>query len=242
MTKIIAMLGTTLIGLAVSRFLPAQKPDGPPPPPEKKKGRGPADDLTKAYDALRRLQIDEARGGPPEERLRDWAHRAADLYRKGVGALDDGDDRLAHEYGAMAHDLARAVEHASNAARPDRGEGDLPLPPGREPGEDRDRVVRDLRRAYDRIRSVEGREPEGEAGIYLDAARDLYRAARRDAEDDHFERAGELARAAEAMAHVPEHMIHAERGPDGPPPEDRGIEEEKPEGSEPRGKLPPPID
>ena len=41
---------------------------------------------------------------------------------------------------------------------------------------------------------------------YVKAARDLYTAARRDLEAGRDERAGELARAAEAMTHVPEHL------------------------------------
>ena len=56
----------------------------------------------------------------------------------------------------------------------------------------------------------------------MKAARDLYSAARRDMEAGRVERAGEMARAAEAMTHVPEHLYqvarHAGRVLDGPPP------------------------
>ncbi len=258
MFKMITLVTSTLIGLSLSAILPAQGPGGSPPPPPKKKGHGAKEDLRKAYDSIRRLRLDEGRGGRPEERLRDWAERAADLYRKGVRAMDDGDEHLAHEYGAMAHDLARAADHASNAARFDHRDDDLPPPPGGSPGEEWDRLVRDLRHAYDRIRDVADKDPTREARFYLDAARDLYNAARRDAEDDRLDRAGELARAAEAMSHVPEHMMHAERGPDAPPPPDRkkaepkkarrpGPPERKAEPKkgrrpEPGGELPPPLD
>ena len=51
--------------------------------------------------------------------------------------------------------------------------------------------------------------PDADAKFYLDAARDLYNAARRDVEAGREERAGELARAAEAMTHVPEHLSNA---------------------------------
>ncbi len=61
---------------------------------------------------------------------------------------------------------------------------------------------------------------------YIKAARDLYSAARRDLEAGRDERAGELARAAEAMTHVPEHLaeVDADRDriearPAPPPPE-----------------------
>lgn len=70
-----------------------------------------------------------------------------------------------------------------------------------------------LTRAYERITearaSLEGVEDEEaikEAKFYLDAARDLYNAARRDAEAGRNERAAELARAAEALTHVPRLM------------------------------------
>jgi hypothetical protein len=241
MLKLFALTGTSLVGLALTALLPPSGPGGPPPRPDaKKKGLGAAVDLRKAYDAIRRVRADEGRGGAAEERLRDWAERAAGLYRKGVRAMEDGDERLAHEYGAMAHDLARAADHADNAARWDRHDDNLPPPPSDGAQGDRERTLRDLRHAFDRIREIEGQDPPSEGRFYLDAARDLYRAARRDAENGHLDRAGELARAAETMSHVPEHMIHAERGPDGPPPPDRKAERKRP--LEPRGDLPPPID
>jgi hypothetical protein len=43
-------------------------------------------------------------------------------------------------------------------------------------------------------------------------ARDLYRAARRDLEAGREDRGGELARAAEAMTHVTEHLGHVAGG------------------------------
>lgn len=62
----------------------------------------------------------------------------------------------------------------------------------------------DLRRAYDRIRSVRERlKDDADAKVYLDSAKDLYNAARRDAEAGRNERASELARAAESLARVP---------------------------------------
>jgi hypothetical protein len=45
--------------------------------------------------------------------------------------------------------------------------------------------------------------------FYRETARDLYNAARRDVEAGRYDRAGELARAADAMTHVIEHLGHA---------------------------------
>ena len=68
---------------------------------------------------------------------------------------------------------------------------------------DKQRVVRDLERAYDHIRDqLEKDDPNKDAKFYNDASRDLYNAARRDVEAGRIERGGELARAAEAMSHV----------------------------------------
>lgn len=241
MIKLLAATLTGLLGVTLAALMPPE-PGGPPPAPEaKKKGAGATEDLRKAYDAIRRVRAEGQRGGPAEERIRDWADRAAALYRKGVSAKEHGDERLAHEYGAMAHDLARAADHAGNAARRDRRDDDLPPPPTDGRDGDRERTLRDLRHAFDRIRDIEAQEPPAEGRFYLEAARDLYLAARRDAGDDRLERAGELARAAEAMTHASEHLIHTRRGPDGPPPPDRKKAETKGH-PEPVGDLPPPID
>ena len=251
MIKALIASATSLAGLALTCLMQPPPPPGGPPPHEKaekaKKGApGPEGDLRRAYDLLRRLRADSGTGRP-EERLRDWTERASKLYREGVKALKDDDRRLAHEYGTAAHDLARAVDHARHAAEFERPDPDLPPPPDREgPGDDKERTRRDLRHAYDRIEEAKG-EDAPEAKFYLDAARDLYRAARRDAEAGRDERAGELARAAEAMTHVPEHLAHAaDRGPDrkgrdddGPPPPDPKAERRP----RPRpGDGPPPPD
>ena len=44
-------------------------------------------------------------------------------------ALNAADMFRAREYGAAAHDLARAVDHSRNAVRYDRPDPDLPLLP-----------------------------------------------------------------------------------------------------------------
>jgi hypothetical protein len=227
--KLFALGASTLLGISMSGLLGAAQPIDEPPPPPKKKGEpgGAAGDLRKAYDLLRRLRSDGRTTGRPEERLRDWTDRATKLYRDGVRVFETGDTRLAHEYSASAHELAKAVDHSRNAAQYERPDPDLPPPPTTPgPGleDDSGRVRRDLSRAYDRIRYELADRPGEERRFYLDAAKDLYNAARRDAEAGRTERAGELARAADAMSHVSEHLGHlADRTPrdEPPPPPDR---------------------
>src|SRR4051812_27960397 len=94
--------------------------------------------------------------------------------------------------------------------------------------------------------------------FYRDASKDLYNAARRDASAGRRERAGELARAAEALTHVPEHLARAEDADDRPEPKKEKAKEKekaKRDRPEPREKekarrerpeadadIPPPIE
>ena len=132
------------------------------------------------------------------------ARRAAEHYREGIRAMESGEERRAHEFGAIAHDLGRAAQHAANAEMLDRMDEDLPPPPGDSDQEAHKHAVHDLQRAYDRITAIKSEAEGRNARFYLDAALDLYRAARRDAEEGRDDRASELARAAEAMTHVPQ--------------------------------------
>jgi hypothetical protein len=220
MWKVIAM------GLALSSVLaialtglgqePAPPPGGGPPPP-KAKGKNGAhgDELRKTYDLLRRVRSGVG-NGRTEDRINDWIERATNLYRRAVRASEQGERWRARELGAAAHDLARAVDHAQSAARLDRPDPDLPPPPdGFGPEDVDERTRRDLSWAYERIRWSGSIEADADARFYLDAARDLYYAARRDVEAGRAERGGELARAAEAMTHVPEHLSNAAWGPGG---------------------------
>ena len=233
MHKLLTLAISVLLSLGLAGIVPVPGADDPPAPhkkkddpkkgePSKKGEPGPAGDLRKAYDLLRRIKTDELPPGRSDERLRDWTDRAAKYYRKAVQAEATGDPRLTHEYGAAAHDLARAVDHARNASRFDRPDPDLPPPPeGPVPEGDGAQARRDLKHAYDRIRDLED-EDGLEAKYYFDAARDLYQAARRDIQGDRHERGGELAKAAEALTHVPEHLGHAEGADsDGPRPQGR---------------------
>ncbi len=255
MQKLLSLAISSLVSLGVMGAMPGPPRHQDEPPPPKKKGEpgkkekgkekekgepGPAGDLRRAYDLLRRIKADDGPAGRPEDRLRDWTERAAKMYRRAIQEHEAGDPRLAREYGTAAHDLARAIDHARNASRFDRADPDLPPPPeGPGPGDDLERVRRDLRHAYDRIQEARG-EDAPDARFYLDAARDLYNAARSDAERNRLERAGELARAAEAMTHVPEHLARtADRRPE--PPEREKAKAEPPKGEKPRPDDLPPI-
>ena len=125
--------------------------------------------------------------------------------------------RLAPRLTTLARARRSCPQRSSTRwAEPDPGP--LPSPPdGSGPEDIDDRTRRDLYRAYERIRSAGDYGPEADAKFYLDAARDLYNAARRDVEAGRDERAGELARASEAMTHVPEHLSNAAAGRPGGP-------------------------
>jgi hypothetical protein len=167
MLKIAATALSVVVGLVLTAFVQPEPPQAGFPPPPKAKGKAegkkkgaaePGGDLRKAYDLLRRLRADESAGQRGEARLRDWTDRATRLYRDGLKARGGLDTIVAREYGAAAHDLARAVDHARNAARFDRPDQDLPSPSDHFGLEDmRDRARRDLYRAYDSDRMARKR-------------------------------------------------------------------------------------
>jgi hypothetical protein len=255
--KILALGTSSLLGLAMAAALPpepASPPKEPPPPKSKKKeDRGPGGELKKAYDLLRRVRSDSRSTGRPEERLRDWTDRATKFYRTALRSMERGEVREAREFGTAAHDLARAVDHARNAAAFDL-DNDLPPPPEAGGPEDEDeRTRRDLRRAYDRISEMKEIQGVPDLPFYLDASKDLYNAARRDATSGRRERSGELARAAEALSHVPEHLARATVDDRPEPPRAKGKrEDERPEPPKEKkekrdrpdreGEIPPPIE
>jgi hypothetical protein len=246
--KMLALGGSVLLSLGALSLTPPPEPAAGPPPPPKKKGDrpGPADDLQKAYTRLRVLRADIRSHGRSETRIREWTERAVQYYRDGIRAQERDDPRLAHEYGAIAHELARASEHAHRASLLEREDDDLPRPP--RPAEFDDvpePVTKDLRKTYDRLTDEDG-VPGSK--FYSDAARDLYNAARGDAQAGRYDRAGELAHAADAMTHVIEHLGHIHEGPDRPEPKRRDRPEpKKKDRPEPREKdrrddrLPPPL-
>jgi hypothetical protein len=263
MFKLVATASSVLVSFGLAAFVqPPAQPYGPPVAKakakgkgegKKKAGRGPGGELRKAYDLLRRLRADEGAAGRPDERLRDWSDRAAALYRDGLRAQAAGDFLSAREYGTAAHDLARAVDHTRNATRFDRPDPDLPPPSDHFGLEDtRERARGDLNRAYERLRWLGTWQAAPGSEVYTKAAHDLYAAARRDLEAGRDERAGELARAADAMTHVPEHLAQAGAAgaggrpvpaplppPDRPEPKGKGIEPRDPRGADLPPILPP---
>jgi hypothetical protein len=228
--KILALGSTSLLGLALTALLEVEPAGGPPDSPKaKKKDDNIGGEMKKAYDLLRRLRSDNRNVGRPEERLKDWTERASKLYREALKAYDKGEERKAREFGVAAHDLARAVDHARNAANFELDD-DLPPPPDKKGPEDEDeRTRRDLRHAFDRINDLKADAEGPEIQFYLDASKDLYNAARRDAVAGRRERAGELARAAEALTHVPEHLARANDPDDRPEPKKDHEKKEKKE-------------
>ncbi|MHB1558875.1 MAG: hypothetical protein ACYC61_15590 [Isosphaeraceae bacterium] len=255
MSRLTALLGSTAIALGLAALGPAG-PQGPPGgpgagprakgkgAPKKKAEREPGGDLRKAYDLLRRLRADEAAAARPDARIRDWTRHAVEFYREGLHAQAGGELERAREYGAAAHDLARAVDHARNASRYDRPDPDLPAPGGDfGAGDTRIRASRDLRRAYERLVWLGTWRPGAGSEVYMKAARDLYNAGRRDLEAGRDERAGELARAAEAMTHIPEHLARATVAlqPPPPPPPGPSPEPEPPAGKPKADRSAPPA-
>jgi hypothetical protein len=243
--KLLGVGASGLLGLTLLGVMPASPQEPQEPPPAKKKGifgtkkgeagkkdkaakkkgeEGPEGELNRAYNLLRRLRADGGQaGGRPDARIREWTDRAVDYYRNGLRALRDENPQLAHEYAAIAHDLARAIEHARNAALYDRPDDDLPPPPALRREGQGGEARKDLTKAYERLREGDdGSDAGPRAKYYRDAAGDLYRTARRDFEAGRTERAAELARAAEAMSHVAEHLGHAADVRVTPPPDAEG--------------------
>jgi hypothetical protein len=223
MFKLVAAASSVLLSLGLAALFQPPPCDGLSPPPPRAKGKvegkkkkgapEPGGELRKSYDLLRRIRADSSATGRTEERLREWTDRATMFYREGLKALGASDALGAREYGAAAHDLARAVDHARNASRFDRPDPDLPAPSGDFGLEDiRERARHDLDRAYERIQWLASWQTAGGTDFYAKAARDLYSAGRRDLEAGRDERGGELARAAEAMTHVPEHLTRGGEG------------------------------
>jgi hypothetical protein len=257
--KIFSLGLSGLVSLALLGMMPSasQEPEEPPPPKkgphfpkakggeaEKKKAEaGPEGDLQRAYNLLRRLRADVQGSGRAEARTRDWTERAIRYHRDGIRALQDQNPQLAHEYAVIAHDLARVIEHVHNATISDRPDADLPTPPAPR-GAGRDEWARrDLMQAYERLREADdGSDAGSEAKYYRGAAGELYQEARRDFQAGRLDRAAELARAAEAMTHVCEHLGHAADDRRTPPPTAEPKRRRGPESREGRGGdiLPPP--
>jgi len=209
--KILSFGVSGLVSLTLLGLMPAasQEPGGSTP--SRKKGEaGPEGDLQRAYHLLRRLRADGQTAGRSDARIREWTDRATSFYREGIRALREENIQLAQVNAVIAHDLGLAIEHMRNATLYDRPDADLPPPPGKvKAGRDGD-AHRELTKAYNRLREGDdGSDADPDAKYYRNAAGELYRAALRDFEGDRTDRAGELARAAEAMSRVCVNLGHA---------------------------------
>ena len=192
---------------------PEPKAKDAPPPPPRGGPRGPHD-LKKTYDDLSEVSAAVRAAGKGFERdARPQLDAAKRLYRDAVKAADGDDPRAAREQALAAHDAARGLRHLCNANRP--ADPDLPKPPGPEMGGDEWRPARDeLQRAKDRLADADKGGPAGRE--FPAAAKRAYADAKKAYEDKEYDRAAELARAAEAWTHVGEHLTRA-AGTDAPP-------------------------
>ena len=242
--KIFTLGASGLLSLTLLGVMPAASQQPEEPTPTKKKGlgffkqgrgeaqqgaeAGPEADLHRAYHLLRRLRADGQAASSSDARIREWTDRATRYYREGIRALQDENPQLAHESAVIAPDLARAIEHVRNAALFDRADEGLPPPPEKGGSSRGGDAHRHLVAAYNQLREEDdGSDAGPEAKDCRNAASELYRAAVRDFEAGHRERAGELAHAAEAMSHAAEHLgraadVRAAPAPKAEPKERRG--------------------
>jgi hypothetical protein len=183
-----------------------------------------AKDLRKAYETITDLsQVPVA--GKEATRVLDHAKR---IYREAVKSYPD-DPRRSAELAAAAKDAARGLEHLNRAlVKPVAG---LPEPPadfdrpiggpkgkgppawnagaGAEPGPWSE-ALEALSVAREQLTGIEADAPvTGAARDILDAAKALYGQSRTAYEAAEYRKATELARAAEALSHVPEHLNRA---------------------------------
>jgi hypothetical protein len=192
---------------------------------EGKEGGGKASkDLRKAYETITDLSQVTI---PGKEGTRVFDH-AKRFYREAVKAYPD-DPRRSAELAVAANDAIRGLEHFNRAlAKPVAG---LPEPPteldrpsagpkGKEPPAWNARGVAEpgpwsesleaLSIARDRLTDTGTIAPvTGPVRDILDAAKEVYGQARTAYEAGEYRKAAELAHAAEAWSHVPEHLYRA---------------------------------
>lgn len=190
----------------------------------KDKDKGPekaAKNLRKAFDGITDLHQSPVTGKEAARAL-DHAKR---FYREAVKAYPD-DPRRAAELAVAANDAVRGVEHIRRATAkpvpglpeppaefgpPPKGKG-LP-PPDAGPTADRglwSDALDALTVARGRLTWVDGGvSATGPSRDFLDAAKAVYAQARTAYEGGEYRKATELARAAEAWSHVPEHLTRA---------------------------------
>lgn len=229
------MLAMALIGSVLLGPAHAKPPKGGP------KG-DPAHDLRKAHETITQVSLILTREREPAQTVQLLGH-AKQFYRSAHQAFVRGDVERAREWAKASNDAARGIRHLLIAAAP--AVDDLPLPDdvGFTSGA-ADRAWRELERARDRFLAAEAWQASGEAARDFDqAGRQVYEQARDAYAAQKYERAAELGRAAEAWAHVGEHVARADSpdarfGRERRPPDDRRRRDDRL--PPPRGQREPP--
>jgi hypothetical protein len=224
-----AVIGGLLLGHAEAK-----------PPKGGKKG-DPAHDLRKAHETITQVSLILSRDREPAQTVQLLAH-AKDFYRSAHQAFARGDIERARELAKAANDGARGIRHLLVAAAP--AVDDLPLPDdGDFATGAADRAWRELDRARERYLMAESWQTTADgAQDFEQAGRQVYDEARDAYSAQKYERAAELARAAEAWAHVGEHVARAD-GPDARFDRDRRPPKDRRPPNDPRrpnDRLPPP--
>jgi hypothetical protein len=236
--------GVVLSGATTDGQLAAE-PGGPKAKDEKGKDKGPKDKgpkdkekgekgkhdkkaeapphLRHPYETLVEVSLLVPTGEKADKEFGKLFSKAKELYRTALTAETGNDHKASHELAGAANDAAKGLKHTIWAGV--AAQKDLPAPPLPEGKEPADAVRELLTRTHDRITKVgDGTTETGKQ--FLAASRRAYNQARTAYQDKDYRRAGELARAAEAWAHVEEHIAHA------------GGE---PGAGRPRDLLPPPL-
>lgn len=146
-------------------------------------------------------QTGEPKAPASDERVAEEIKRLQEKLRRLIderAAVNDLPERTRHELQETISELQRIVADVS------RSEAAI-------------KARRELKTAYEKIQQARKQHPGEGAEFYLDAASDLYNAARRDAEAGRYERASELARAAVSLTLVPENLAQLPGRPPQPP-------------------------
>ena len=254
------LLGVLMIGLATALPAVAQQPapGGERLPPSRDQGpRLPPDQqaaglLHQAYDSLNLVHIWQSsdRAKLPEDQAK-LADQADDFYRTAHRAYKDRDYARSLGLSVAALDASSGLLSALHAStRPLDGlpaPPDVPIPetrgvdagrtpaPGgdqqRPPGRPQDAAVEVLRAARQQIVAADkGDAGKGAAGRFLDASRTVYEQGRQAYEKGDYDRAIDLAAAAEAWSRVGDDLRRADN-PDQPG-------DRRPPGAPSPGQLP----
>lgn len=224
-----AVIGGLLLGQAQAK-----------PPKGGKKG-DPAHDLRKAHETITEVSLILTREREPAQTVQ-LLDQAKQFYRSAHQAFVRGDIERAREWAKAANDGARGIRHLLIAAAPTSD--DLPLPDDGGFEDAADRAWRELERARDRFLAAEAwQSAGGGARDFERAGRQVYEEARDAYSAQKYERAAELGRAAEAWAHVGEHVAKADSpearfGRERRPPDDRRRRDDRL--PPPRGERSPP--